>query len=283
VSEAPVDSTEEPSRKGPRLLLGLLVLGLLAGLGAGAWALFGPGLELERTELEDGGLRTQRFRLQVSGTGRQGPDIYLAPEVMGSGLSGRSDGTYRLSWHGLDSGFEYRVRLEDDDSLVIEDRRETLVVKPDEVLLLSAGGAEVLRGRTADDLLPVVANPRLYVGAKLSNSAPRGAQGSNEAGLVAGTEVHVKGVYVGSPAEASGLQAGDVLLSVESGGRRLEIQSRQALATWWCEITAGNVLTFEVRRGGETLSVPVKTRDRTASEFRGASSISDDPSYLQRH
>lgn len=282
MSEALEDPAEQP-RQVPRLLLGLLMVGLVVALGGGAWLLFGQRLELERTDLEDGGLRTQRFRLQVSGTERQSPEIYLAPEIMGSGLSGRSDGTYRLSWLGLDSGFEYRVRFEDDDSLVIEDRRGPVVVKPGEVLLLNASGPQVLRGREAEDLLPVVANPRLYVGAKLVNSAPKGAKGSNEAGLVAGTEVRVVDVYPGSPAEAAGLVPGDVLLSVTCGGRALEIQSRQTLATWWCDITAGNVLNFEVRRAGQTLSVPVKTRDRAGSEFRDSSSISDDPSFLKRH
>ena len=184
---------------------------------------------------------------------------------------------------GLGGAFEYRIRLGEGDSLLLEDFHQSLVVKQGEVLLLTAGGPTVLRGREADELLPVVANPRLYVGAKLVNSVPRGVTATNETGLIAGTEVRVTGVYSGSPAEAAGLQEGDVLLSVDMSGRKLQIASRQTLATWWCDITAGNVLVFEVRRGGETLQVPVKTRDRTAQEFRDSSSISDEPSYFQRH
>ena len=184
---------------------------------------------------------------------------------------------------GLEVAHEYRIRLSEDDSLILEDRRGEILVRQSEALLLTEGGPIVLSGREAEQLLPVVANPRLYVGAKLVNSVPRGVKATNEAGLIAGTEVRLTGVYPGSPAEAAGLQEGDVLLSVASSGRKLQISSRQSLATWWCEITAGNVLTFEVRRGSETLQVPVKTRNRSAQEIRGVSSISDEPSYFQRH
>lgn len=275
-------ATDEPHRsRAPLILLVLLVV--VGGLAAAGWAIWAPGDEFDRSELEDGGLMTQRFRLMLRGSERQSPEIYLAPEIVGSGLSGRSDGSWRLNWMGLEGAYECRIRLSDDDSLILEDRRENLVVKQGEVLLLSASGPIVLRGRSAEELLPVVANPRLYVGAKLVNSAPRGVKATNEAGLIAGTEVRVTGVYAGSPAESAGLQEGDVLLSVDMSGNKLEIRSRQSLATWWCEITAGNTLEFEVRRGSETLRVPVKTRSRTALELRGVSSISDDPSYLRRH
>lgn len=276
-------SREEPSRRGPRLLLPLFFCLLLGGLAAGGWALWGPGDEFDRSDLEDGGLRTQRFRLQLRGSDRQSPEIYLAPEIVGSGLSGRSDGTWRLNWMGLEGAYEHRIWLGDDDSLMLEDRRETIVVKQGEILLLTAGGPYVLAGQAAEDLLPVIANPRLYVGAELVNSIPKGAIATDELGKVAGLEVLVKHVYPGSPAEAGGLEAGDVLLSVDMSGHQHQVRSRQTLATWWADITAGNTLVFQVRRGAKTLSVSVKTRNRSAQEFRSPSSVSDDRSYFKRH
>lgn len=276
----------EPEAPRRRLPLALILAGLLAlgGLGAAAWFVFGPGVTLERTELEDGGLGTQRYRLRVRGSERQSPEIYTAPELVGSGLSGRSDGTYRISWSSNHASFLYRVEVRDeDDALVLTDPRETLVVEQTQVLLLTGGGAVVLEGHEADDLLPVLANPRIYFGFDLVNSAPKGAKATDEAGLVAGTQVRVAKLYPGSPADKAGFELGDVLVSVDLYGKLHAVRSRQTLATWWALVAPGNEFVFEVRRGEQTLKIPLKTTWRGPQETQSPSSVSDDPRHLKRH
>jgi len=272
---------------GPLLLgLGLVVLLALAG-GAGLWhwSTQKPRLGVSMETSTSGPLGTYKLQIHATGTKRLSPWIYTAPQVS-SGSSGTDEG-YFVTWTSAKERFEFLVELGDDDSLIMRGAGEggrDLIVSEGEGLLLGPHGARVLRGRDHTDLLPVLANPRLYVGARLVNSAPEGAA-VDEEGRVVGIEVRVAEVYPGSPAELAGLEVGDALLSVESGNRALEIRSREGLARWWAPplASSGHTLVFKVRRGEETLTISVKTRDRLLSEFREASSVSDDPSYLERH
>lgn len=73
-----------------------------------------------------------------------------------------------------------------------------------------------------------------------------------------GSHIVITGVTPSGPAEAAGLKQGDIILTVEEQ----EVQTRPQLYREVWKKKAGDLITFHVIRGDDTLNIQIASRDR---------------------
>lgn len=66
----------------------------------------------------------------------------------------------------------------------------------------------------------------------------------------------VKEVIADSPAQAAGFQAGDLLAALD--GVAYGEENKEALKAAYAKVVPGNTVTYTVRRGGESVDLPVE-------------------------